>query len=293
MKLKSLSVILFAGVAVIGCSPQMQESSGGDYVNRYHQQTAAVAAASGSVIGRSAPGEKGTGESAADFDALVLKAAAVEPILELPAHIGLARIHRGELTTIPPDEGVMWYESTYRRQNVGRFTLVSPAVAALTVQTIGYGEDWRRQGFGGPIARIRLGAARQHMDAVLIYEVSSYVRQNDRWRRGNRSSVLGATLPAAKRSGAYGAAHAMLIDIRNGYVYGTASAESAAVGSISDWTSGSEISALEEKARAEALAQLRPKVAALFDQIVQSAMTRKRLRVISSAPPRPAPGAKR
>ena len=88
-----------AAVAVLitlgGCSAYLQSSSGTDYLARYDRLGYDAAPAAG-------------GQDAADVDADVRRIASVEPRLEFPARIGLARVGRFGLTAIPGDEALIW-----------------------------------------------------------------------------------------------------------------------------------------------------------------------------------------
>jgi len=158
-------------------------------------------------------------------DDLIRHAAAIEPLLQLPARIGLARIEGGELTMIPEGESALWVELAQRHAVVGSFAAIDPFLADYTMRTV-LPQDRRalRRDVYDIITQIRLGAARQHMDAVLIYEVGA--------RQGRVKGidglapvyVLGPAALPARPIRQEGVARAFLMDVRNGYPYGTASA---------------------------------------------------------------------
>ena len=68
---------------------------------------------------------------------------------------------------------------------------------------------------------IRLGAARQHLDVVLIYE--SFGKSQDRSNplAITKLALIGYFLPTENIE-AEGLAQAVLVDVRNGYHYGSA-----------------------------------------------------------------------
>jgi hypothetical protein len=153
-------------------------------------------------------------------------AAAVEPLLTFPARIGIARIDRGELTAVPAEEAAEWLKLAERlAPSWGEFVPVSPLVARMASAA---GRDaWGERPGGRYVDRVdevvrqvRLGAARQHIDATLIYEVRS--------RDDSRSTplalldltILGAWIVPSRALEATGFATALLVDVRNGYPYG-------------------------------------------------------------------------
>lgn len=158
-------------------------------------------------------------------DELIRHAAAVEPLLQIPARIGLARIEHGRLTTIPDGESQLWTALAGRHAALGSFAAIDPFLADYTVRTV-LPKDRRalRRDASDIITKIRLGAARQHMDAVLIYEVGSRRRLGDEVPGLSPISVLGAAPLAGRVIETEGVARAFLMDVRNGYPYGVASA---------------------------------------------------------------------
>ncbi len=93
----------------------------------------------------------------------VYDAAKAEPALRFPARLGLARIEGGRLTAIPPEEGDKWLALIKSVGTAyGEFVPISPLVAEMA--SAGRQDDT-------VVDRIRIGAARQQMDVVLIYEV--------------------------------------------------------------------------------------------------------------------------
>lgn len=78
-------------VFLMGCeTASNQVSSGADYLDKY----------------KDVPTTKAGSDKATSLDQKIREAAAVEPILKFPARIGLARIDRGSISSIPPEEGV-------------------------------------------------------------------------------------------------------------------------------------------------------------------------------------------
>jgi hypothetical protein len=75
------------------------------------------------------------------------------------------------------------------------------------------------------IETIRLAAARQHLDAVLIYEVDATADSKNNPLSIADWTLIGAFVLPSQNVKAQGVAQAMLIDVRNGYPYGTIQAK--------------------------------------------------------------------
>jgi len=113
--------------------------------------------------------------------------AAVEPNLQFPARIGLARIERGRLISVPTDEAEDWQILIERLgPSFGEFVPVSPLIAAM-VDTSRKSDTHSR----AVVDNIRRGSARQHLDYVLIYEVTDVADQNSNVLRIADLSILG------------------------------------------------------------------------------------------------------
>ena len=224
MRLLPIPLAFSALVAACG---SVQTTSGADYLSSYQ----AVVTEPQPVPQRTAKHTKHgievveTQLQTLSTDDLIRHAAAIEPLLKLPARIGLARIEGGRLTAIPAGEAALWQALAQRQAGLGSFAAIDPFLADYTALTV-LPQDKRvlRRDATDIITVIRLGAARQHADAVLIYEVGARGHQVDGIDGLAPVRVLGAApLPAApiKKEGV---ARAFLMDVRNGYPYGTASA---------------------------------------------------------------------
>ena len=225
MRLTSTAIV--AATLLTACTASdIQTTSGAEYLAQY----APVETQEQAVVQRSV---RRIGDDAAlveervqtlSADKLVRQAAAIEPLLKLPARIGLARIDGGRLTTIPAGENALWLSLAQRHHALGSFVAIDPFVAQYTVRAI-LPQDRRahRRDAYDLITQIRLGAARQHADAVLIYEVGTRERRVKGIKGLFPIHALGAApLPAAPIE-KEGVARAFLMDVRNGYPYGTAS----------------------------------------------------------------------
>lgn len=211
----SLRVLAVAIIAATlgGCSHNIQDSSGREYVNRSAEL----------------PGT--TAERRADTDAFraqLRKAASVEPGLRFPARIGIARIDRGEISAIPPAEAEAWQKLSERLgPRFGQFVPLSPLVAELVAGEQREAERrgrWDRASLADTIRKLRLGAARQHADLVLVYEVAGTGKDNATFLSAADLSIVGMFIVPSRHLKAEGIASALLLDVRNGYPYGTATA---------------------------------------------------------------------
>ena len=230
-------------VALAGCSQTTQTTSGREYLRTYAQDA----------------GPKG-----APMDDEIRQAAAVEPLLRFPARIGLARIGsvdrwRGpELTNIPASEAGAWQTAARNLgPSFGEFVPISPLVAELFDDRT---ERNRSSNAREVVRKIRLAAARQHVDAVIIYESDGTADSTSNPLSIADWTLIGLFIVPGQDVEAHGVAQAMLIDVRNGYPYGTAQAE-AKDSSITVRVATEDTEQnLAESARASAVRNLVPEV---------------------------------
>lgn len=153
------------------------------------------------------------------FEDTLRRVASVEPSLTFPARIGLARIDQGRLTNIPQQEAQAWEKvRTNLGSNFGEFIPLSPIVAEMAAQGISTQKDDLRYDV---MNKIRLGAARQHLDAVLIYETYSRTDKKSNLLSIADLTIIGGYLLPSKSIEVEAYADAMLIDVMQGYPYGT------------------------------------------------------------------------
>lgn len=162
----------------------------------------------------------------------IAAAANVELQFRFPARLGLARIGERGLVAVPPAEAEAWRALAGRLgSGYGEFVPVSPLVAALATPesprlVISQNLVWDYQTSLARVVReIRLGAARQHLDAVLIYETFGKSEETSNVLAVTKIALIGFFLPTEDVE-AEGSAQAVLVDVRNGYTYGIASATS-------------------------------------------------------------------
>ncbi|MDB2437184.1 hypothetical protein N9W89_00590 [Hellea sp.] len=201
MTLKHL-ILSISALSLCACASTTQYTSGQDYLARYDNSAVLSASSSGSI------------------ESDIRTIAAIEPDLQFPARIGLARIERGNLISIPQDESEAW-ATLHRRlgPSFGEFVPVSPLIASM-VSKVEKGTPKAR----AVVDNVRRGSARQHLDYVLIYEVSDTTDSNRNALQIADLSILGLFVLPSRNMKVDSTATAMLIDVRNGYPYGTATA---------------------------------------------------------------------
>lgn len=240
-------VILATATTLSACSNDVQYSSGADYLAQYQSPVVHPTANSGR------PGK-------VDIDAQIVKAANVEPNLRLPGFFGVARIVNGRLSAIPEGEMLQWRDLAARHPDFGAFTPINPLVAELAASSVGFQQgDWNMQ-VGAAVQKIRLGAARQHLDAVLIYEVGAQSAEESTVFALANLTIIGGAFVPTKKVTAEGRAVAMFVDVLNGYPYGTATASADLSKYFTSWGSGRETETKREEVIGEVVKNLVPEV---------------------------------
>jgi hypothetical protein len=246
-------LVLVLGLALSGCSPgTIQTTSGRTYLDSYTGLPSADNKGSRQPI---------SGRTVSDQ--AVRDAANIEPILRFPARFGLARISHGSLSAVPPEEGDIWQTALVAGGGgYGEFVPISPLVAAFAAggQQIDYSVN-------RVVDTIRLGAARQHVEAVLVYEVISTAKDTPSVMSALDLTIIGAYLLPTRTVSGSAVAQAVLLDVRNGYPYltveGSASTEEmhASVGSF--------VASREQQgvASVAAVKNMVAKIPALLDQL--------------------------
>jgi hypothetical protein len=258
-------VTLFTAATFLlaACSSTVQTSSGQAYLERYNEQARPYQPPS------TVPGTTAADRLAPD----ILAAAAVEPVLTFPAKIGIARLDDGYLSVIPPGEAESWSALAERLgPNWGQFVPINPLIVGLATN-----KDvlpiQHRSGYRGNVSRggelindIRVGAARQHVDAVLIYETAGKSENTSTPFAVTKLLLVGFWLAPTQYVEAKAVASAMLVDVRNGYTYGTA------FGVAGDPASALSTSVNEDEAEDRVLLRSKTRaVAALTTEVEQMA----------------------
>jgi len=223
------------------CSAHTQLTSGNDYLKRYASPQSHMA-------------------SSLDQD--VRSIAAVEPDLQFPARIGLARIKRRSLTNIPADEIQSWMDlADTLGPKYGEFVPVSPFIASMVRPTD------TNLNTEHVVADIRRASARQHLDYVLIYEVSQKSSKKSNALSIADLTVLGLFVLPSRSMKVDSTASALLIDVRNGYPYGTATAFARKKKATTVASSGNYRQEVRNKTNVEAVENLVIEVETMFEDL--------------------------
>lgn len=152
--------------------------------------------------------------------------AKVEPI-KFPARIGIARIDNGVLTSIPSKEVEEWEKlKNELGKDIGEFVPVSRLISAMvsksTDSSYKFNHKPLEESLYDILRSIRLGAARQHLDVVLIYELYGTGSSKITIAYIMNFTIIGAFLFPGRRVHASGYGSAILLDVRSGELFGTA-----------------------------------------------------------------------
>ncbi|NNE56971.1 MAG: hypothetical protein HKN36_02585 [Hellea sp.] len=223
-------IMIGAATLLAGCSTHVQTTSGADFLDRYQQSPAY--------------------SSLSTVDADIMNIAAIEPDIRFPARIGLARIENGQLATIPGDEASYWSDMAEREgHRYGDFVPVSPTVAAMVA---------RRDGdrVFNVVDDIRRGAARQHLDYVLLYEVTNKDQRLSNGLGFTDATILGLFLIPSRKVEVDTVASAILLDVRNGYPYATTTTFADNRSTTTKSGARSKRTKLEDKGRLQSVEKL-------------------------------------
>ena len=205
-KATQIGLLLVLSLASVGCqSHSVQMTSGKKYLSNYTNYDA-------------------TETNASDLNEEVKAIASIEPSIQFPSRIGLVKLFNGRITNLSVEEIEAWEE--LRRTmgaTFGDFIPVSPMIAEMVYTP----RETNSKSKGNPsdiFRKVRLGAARQHLDHVLIYEVFSETKTTKLASSVANWTIIGGYFVPSREIETAGFANALLLDVRNGYPYGTASA---------------------------------------------------------------------
>ena len=247
--------------ALAACTTSVQTTSGQDYLRRMDQR-----------------GVASLGEAPASGEGpdAIRAAAAVEPLLRFPARIGIARIEGGRLTPIPDAEMAAFAGAQEATGGAyGEFVPLNLLVTAMAVPEEQLGAlSGGYAGPGGALLRarravdaIRVGAARQHMDAVLVYEVFGTSSRSQTALSVGDLTILGAFLLPGRQVDAVGHAEALLVDVRNAYPYLTASETVTRDGLATTARARERGDELKARAQAQAVSDMAATLPAAFARL--------------------------
>jgi hypothetical protein len=203
--LASLSAFLL----LTACSAATQLSSGSAYLSNFGGPAPTP------------PAAVGQNDKPLNLDEEVARIAAIEPHLRFPIRIGLARVQNGQLTSIPEEDAAMWSDLASKLgDRYGQFVVIDPMGAEFAAQSLN-----SPTGAMSPMQKmvrtVRLGAARQHTDAVLIYETNSVARKGDTPLQLLNWTIVGYYVVPTTTVHAQAVTNALFLDVRNGYPYAT------------------------------------------------------------------------
>ncbi len=249
--MQRLAPLLMIAIVLTACTNSVQTTSGADYLKKYAH----------------VPYSSDVDATPQDFDinAAVRQAAAIEPVLEFPARIGLVRIGRhGRISDIPVAEAEHWTSMVERLgDGFGSFVPINPLIAQIAQSNISQTEKNHLD----VVSKIRLVAARQHLDAVLMYEVSTSreIEQNA-MAAADFSIVTAFILPSRKIKGeAIGTA--LLIDVIQGYPYGTVETRVQEQKLATLWGASSKSNKIAGRLRASVTKELAAEAETMFSEL--------------------------
>ncbi len=242
---RNWACIVAAAAVLAGCTMSaVQTSSGSDYLARTPAIGLPPAAA---------------GEATTNLNEAVRRAADVEPTLQFPTKICLARIERFGLTEPPPDELAQWEQLSEKLgPSVGEFAVLNPLVASLAATT--YTHPANEAPLARMVADIRLGAAREHCDTAFIYEPSATGKTSNTPLQLLNWTIVGYFVVPSTGVQADGTVQALLVDVRSGYPYVQLTGQSHNETFTTGNTRGNAIVTHEDLARLSAVADLIKKI---------------------------------
>ncbi len=201
-------------------SHHIQTTSGKSYLARHQSFETALDV---DKTERALPGT----EARATFEQALHHVANIEPTLSFPARIGIAKVGCnagcGKPVPMRPREVEAWSKmAASLGATYGTFVPISPLTyeQALT-EAVRTGLDVSSL---TAIDKVRLGAARQHLDGVIIYEAKSQSdsEANVLWLAD--LLIIGAYVLPSRKIEAEAYAAAIMLDPLTGYPYGQAEA---------------------------------------------------------------------
>jgi len=250
-KATQIGLLLVLSLASIGCqSHSVQMTSGKKYLSNYTNYDA-------------------TETNASDLNEEVKAIASIEPSIQFPSRIGLVKLFNGRITNLSVEEIEAWEE--LRRTmgaTFGDFIPVSPMIAEMVYTP----RETNSKSKGNPsdiFRKVRLGAARQHLDHVLIYEVFSETKTTKLASSVANWTIIGGYFVPSREIETAGFANALLLDVRNGYPYGTASATLNATEFSASQTYRDNSRNLADKNQVSTVIKLIPEVQKMMKKLME------------------------
>ena len=247
-----IGLLIILSLVSIGCqSHSVQMTSGKKYISDYSQVEVKEA-------------------NKTSTDKEVKLVAEIEPSLRFPARIGLVKIYNGKITNLSPEEVESWIKVKEEMgEKFGDFIPVSSMIAEMVYSS----QNRNTKRHGSPVEifrKVRLGAARQHLDYVLVYEVFSSTKTTKLASSIANWTIIGGYLIPSRQIKTTGHANALLLDVRTGYPYGTATATLNA-NEISAWFNNRDKARnLADKNQMSTVIKLIPEVQQMMKKLMQN-----------------------
>lgn len=247
-----IGLLIILSLVSIGCqSHSVQMTSGKKYISDYSQVEVKEA-------------------NKTSTDKEVKLVAEIEPSLRFPARIGLVKIYNGKITNLSPEEVESWTKVKEEMgEKFGDFIPVSSMIAEMVYSS----QNRNTKRHGNPVEifrKVRLGAARQHLDYVLVYEVFSSTKTTKLASSIANWTIIGGYLIPSRQIKTTGHANALLLDVRTGYPYGTATATLNA-NEISAWFNNRDKARnLADKNQISTVIKLIPEVQQMMKKLMQN-----------------------
>lgn len=213
-------------------------------------------------------GETDTARILRELDLRAAAAASARSHLQLPLRIGVARMENGVFTPMPAGEWNSWL--SLRRSLDPQLATLSP-VTSLVAQSLT--PEAVSPTPHAALSNIRLAGAREHLDAVLVYDVSVAGSVRDTEVTLLDATILGAWLFPTHRSHLTASTSAALIDVRSGLACGSAVAVAEDDCSTTLLGSGEKRFRQREHTVNRAVARLAPEVAAVIQRLASGRAT--------------------
>ena len=247
-----IGLLIILSLVSIGCqSHSVQMTSGKKYISDYSEVEVKEA-------------------NKTSTDKEVKLVAEIEPSLRFPARIGLVKIYNGKITNLSPEEVESWIKVKEEMgEKFGDFIPVSSMIAEMVYSS----QNRNTKRHGSPVEifrKVRLGAARQHLDYVLVYEVFSSTKTTKLASSIANWTIIGGYLIPSRQIKTTGHANALLLDVRTGYPYGTATATLNA-NEISAWFNNRDKARnLADKNQMSTVIKLIPEVQQMMKKLMQN-----------------------